>query len=153
MFTSVPNADAIFMKVKLLYVYLYYRINGDLPFTQFFKETLDFINTYMMSFCIRQWILHDWSDECCLKILENCYKALPDHSGKVIIAEQIVPEPFMPTIEARWVFQADMIMLAYNPGGKERTQREFESLAKAAGFSGLKSVCSAYNCWIMEIYK
>ncbi|ESR45111.1 hypothetical protein CICLE_v10003737mg, partial [Citrus x clementina] len=36
-------------------------------------------------------ILLNWSDEQCLKILKNCYDALPK-SGKVIIVESIVPE-------------------------------------------------------------
>ncbi|XP_031263655.1 caffeic acid 3-O-methyltransferase-like [Pistacia vera] len=38
-----------------------------------------------------QWILHDWSDEHCLKILKNCWEALPN-SGKVIIVEFILLE-------------------------------------------------------------
>ncbi|KAH9685699.1 Flavone 3'-O-methyltransferase 1 [Citrus sinensis] len=38
-----------------------------------------------------KFILHDWSDEQYLKILKNCYDALPE-SGKVIIVESIVPE-------------------------------------------------------------
>ncbi|CAL9760383.1 unnamed protein product [Musa acuminata subsp. burmannicoides] len=25
-----------------------------------------------------KWILHDWSDEHCVKILKNCWKALPE---------------------------------------------------------------------------
>ncbi|XP_058772103.1 cathecol O-methyltransferase 1-like isoform X2 [Vicia villosa] len=29
-----------------------------------------------------KWILHDWSDEHCLKLLKNCYDAIPD-DGKV----------------------------------------------------------------------
>ncbi|KAK1559924.1 hypothetical protein Q3G72_020026 [Acer saccharum] len=38
-----------------------------------------------------KWILHDWSDEHCLRLLKNCYKAIPD-DGKVIVVEAIVPE-------------------------------------------------------------
>lgn len=96
--------------------------------------------------------MHDWNDEHCVKILKNCLKALPD-SGKVIIAEMVLPMTPIPTTDARRVFQVDMVMLAYIPGGKERTQREYESLAKAAGFSEIKAVCCAYNTWVMEIYK
>ncbi|RZC54399.1 hypothetical protein C5167_013249 [Papaver somniferum] len=37
-----------------------------------------------------KWILHDWSDEYCLKLLKNCYEALPD-CGKVIVVEANLP--------------------------------------------------------------
>lgn len=105
-----------------------------------------------MGSCILQWILHDWSDEHCLTLLKNCYKALPA-TGKAIVVEMVILDDPKPSLESSGVYQVDMIMLAHNPGGKERTQREFESLAKAAGFSGLKSVCSVYNIWVMEFYK
>ncbi|OMO70453.1 O-methyltransferase, family 2 [Corchorus olitorius] len=38
-----------------------------------------------------KWILHDWDDDRCLKLLKNCYNALPE-SGKVIVIGPIVPE-------------------------------------------------------------
>ncbi|KAF3644273.1 Caffeic acid 3-O-methyltransferase [Capsicum annuum] len=38
-----------------------------------------------------KWICHDWSDDHCIKLLKNCYEALPAN-GKVIIAECILPE-------------------------------------------------------------
>ncbi|KAK1324293.1 Caffeic acid 3-O-methyltransferase [Acorus calamus] len=50
-------------------------------------------------------------------------------------------------------FQADVLMLAVNPGGKERIEGEFEALAKEAGFTGFKKVCCVLNTWVMEFYK
>jgi caffeic acid 3-O-methyltransferase len=41
-------------------------------------------------------------------------------------------------------------MLAHNPGGKERTEKEFEALAKGAGFQGFQVMCSAFNTYNME---
>ncbi|XP_058105066.1 caffeic acid 3-O-methyltransferase-like [Magnolia sinica] len=99
-----------------------------------------------------KWILHDWSDEHCLKLLKNCYNALPDH-GKVIVAEYILPSAPDTNVAAQCTFQLDMLMLAFNPGGKERNEKEFEALAKGAGFSGIRVLCSAYNIWVMEFYK
>ncbi|XP_077248352.1 caffeic acid 3-O-methyltransferase-like [Tasmannia lanceolata] len=99
-----------------------------------------------------KWILHDWSDEHSLKFLKNCYKALPD-SGKVIIAESILPIAPTANLASNCVFQLDMIMLAHNPGGKERTEKEFEALAMGAGFAGIRVLCCAYNTWVMEFYK
>ncbi|XP_058086977.1 caffeic acid 3-O-methyltransferase-like [Magnolia sinica] len=99
-----------------------------------------------------KWILHDWSDEYCATILKNCYKALPDY-GKVIIAESILPVVPEPDPVARMVFGVDNIMLAHNPGGKERTEKEFEALAKGAGFASFKVLCCAYGSWVMEFLK
>lgn len=65
-----------------------------------------------MSFVILQWILHDRRDECCLKILKSCHKALPD-SGKVKIAE--FPEAPITRVESRGLFHTDMLMLAFTP--------------------------------------
>ncbi|KAJ8633508.1 hypothetical protein MRB53_026844 [Persea americana] len=99
-----------------------------------------------------QWILHDWSDEHCLKLLKNCYKALPE-SGKVIIVESILPLAPETNLTAKFIFQQDMVMLAHNPGGKERTKKQLEELAKVAGFASFDVVCCAYDSWVMECSK
>nr|XP_010911558.1 tricetin 3',4',5'-O-trimethyltransferase [Elaeis guineensis] len=99
-----------------------------------------------------KWIMHDWSDELCAKILKNCYKALPDN-GKVILVECILPVAPEPTLSAQGVFIADMIMLAHNPGGKERTAKEYEALAKGAGFTGFKTQYCFAAIWVIEFTK
>ncbi|KAL5988550.1 Caffeic acid 3-O-methyltransferase [Asimina triloba] len=99
-----------------------------------------------------KWILHDWSDEHCQKLLRNCYDALPDN-GKVIVVEYILPSEPDTSAASRCVFQLDLLMLAYNPGGKERTEEEFEKLAKEAGFAGIRKACTAYNMSVLEFYK
>ncbi|XP_058086205.1 caffeic acid 3-O-methyltransferase-like [Magnolia sinica] len=99
-----------------------------------------------------KWILHDWSDKHCMKLLNNCYESLPE-SGKVILVESVIPEVPGTSVATDGVFHQDMIMLAYNPGGKERTHKEFEALAKRAGFNGCRALCCVYNAWIMEFYK
>ncbi|XP_047313635.1 caffeic acid 3-O-methyltransferase-like [Impatiens glandulifera] len=99
-----------------------------------------------------KWICHDWSDEHCLKLLKNCYDALPVN-GKVILAECILPVAPDTSLATKNVVHIDVIMLAHNPGGKERIQSEFEALANGAGFQGFKVVCCAYNTYIMELIK
>ncbi|KAK1324296.1 Caffeic acid 3-O-methyltransferase [Acorus calamus] len=84
--------------------------------------------------------------------MKNCYKALPP-SGKVIVVEMTLPETAGTYPAAQGNFHVDLIMLAHNPGGKERTEAEFEALAKEAGFTGFKKVCFAFNSWVMEFYK
>jgi len=95
-------------------------------------------------------ILHDWGDDLCLKLLKNCYKALPDN-GKIIIVEGILPE--MPDGTKKGIFLMDMEMMAHHDGGRERTQQEYLDLATRAGFSGIKLECSICNFWVIEFYK
>lgn len=101
---------------------------------------------------LMKWVLHDWSDECCLKLLKNCYKSIPD-DGKLIVIEAIAP--VLPETDAatRATFQIDMLMMTQIPGGKERSQPEFMALATGAGFSGIRFVTCACNFWLMEFYK
>ncbi|PKA46173.1 Tricetin 3',4',5'-O-trimethyltransferase [Apostasia shenzhenica] len=99
-----------------------------------------------------KWILHDWSDEQSVNVLKNCYKALPAN-GKVLILEYILPDSPEPTREAQVVFHADLMMLAHNPGGKERTEKEFKDLADRSGFSRFKANFIFANAWIIELQK
>jgi len=101
---------------------------------------------------LMKWILHDWSDEHSLTILKNCYKALPSN-GKVILVECVLPVNPEATPKAQGVFHLDLIMLAHNPGGKERTEKEFEALGKEAGFSGFKATYVYANAWALELTK
>ncbi|BFG23611.1 hypothetical protein CerSpe_098850 [Prunus speciosa] len=99
-----------------------------------------------------KWICHDWSDEHCLKFLKNCYAALPDN-GKVILGECILPVAPDSSLATKGVVHIDVIMLAHNPGGKERTEQEFQALAKGAGFQGFNVACSAFNTYVIEFLK
>ncbi|XP_043694971.1 caffeic acid 3-O-methyltransferase-like [Telopea speciosissima] len=98
-----------------------------------------------------KWLLHALNDEKCLKLLKNFWEALPD-KGKVIAVESVVPEAPKSSLLAHNVFQMDLMMLA-QPGGKERTEREFKALAQVAGFADLRIVCQVYSYSILEFYK
>ncbi|OIT23733.1 PREDICTED: caffeic acid 3-O-methyltransferase-like [Nicotiana attenuata] len=99
-----------------------------------------------------KWILHDWSDSHNLKLLKNCYKALPDN-GKVIVVEAILPVKPDTDTAVVGVSQCDLIMMAQNPGGKERSEQEFRALATEAGFKGVNLICCVCNFWVMEFCK
>ncbi|KAM3317858.1 hypothetical protein ACQJBY_035517 [Aegilops geniculata] len=101
---------------------------------------------------LMKWILHDWSDEHCATLLKNCYDALPAQ-GKVMLVECILPVNPEATPEAQGGFHLDMIMLAHNPGGRERYEREFEALAKGAGFGAIKTTYIYANTWVIEFTK
>ncbi|KAJ9564875.1 hypothetical protein OSB04_000841 [Centaurea solstitialis] len=105
-----------------------------------------------------KWILHDWGDDYCIKLLKNCWAALPEY-GKVVVVEVIMPNPEHQPISAadyassQAAVGSDMIMLIANPGGKERTEKEFDTMAKEAGFTSTKIVCGVSSFSIMEFYK
>ncbi|KAL4557392.1 hypothetical protein LXL04_035568 [Taraxacum kok-saghyz] len=99
-----------------------------------------------------KWILHDWSDDLCEKLLKNCYKALPNE-GKLIVVESILPLLSNTSSSDKATAQLDASMMAQNPGGKERTEEEFLYLARSAGFTGIKMKCFVCNLWVMEFYK
>ncbi|KAM6588277.1 hypothetical protein CsatA_010882 [Cannabis sativa] len=111
-----------------------------------------FVNIPKGEAIFMKWILHGWDDENCLMILKNCYKALPD-SGKVIVVDMVILEAPESSLAARSLFQFDMFMMNTNLTGKERTEREFEGLAKEAGFSSIRVACSAYDFSVVELFK
>ncbi|KAM2164636.1 hypothetical protein ACFX1Q_042163 [Malus domestica] len=73
----------------------------------------------------------------------NCYATLPDN-GKVILVDIIIPVSPNSSLATKLANHVDMIMLAHNPGGKERTEKEFEALVKGSGFQGFRVMCSAF---------
>ncbi|KAI9181288.1 hypothetical protein LWI28_013402 [Acer negundo] len=99
-----------------------------------------------------KWILHDWSDEHCLKLLKNCYKSIPEN-GKLIVVESVLPDFPETNTATKAAFQVDVLMMTQNPGGKERSRQEYMALATGAGFSGIRFETSACNSWVMEFYK
>lgn len=87
-----------------------------------------------------------------MKLLRNCYEALPNN-GKVVIIELLMQEATDSSMGSQYVSRLDNVMLFYL-GGKERTEKEFEALCKGSGFSKFKVVCCAYALWVvMEFHK
>jgi SAM-dependent methyltransferase len=82
-------------------------------------------------------ILHDWSDDKCRKILRNCAAALP-RDGVLLISDSVLNNDFSGSGVAHI---KDLVMLLANePGARERSQAEFESLLNDAGFEFSKLV-------------
>ncbi|KAK1425403.1 hypothetical protein QVD17_20755 [Tagetes erecta] len=100
-----------------------------------------------------KWILHDWSDDECVKILKQCKKAIPskENGGKLIIIEMVVKvhKDENKLLETQLFF--DMLMLT-EVKGKERSEEEWVKLFVDAGFSdykitpvlGLRSLIEVY---------
>lgn len=73
-------------------------------------------------------IIHDWSDEECVKILSHCHAGMTA-GGKVLIVEMVVPERNVPGISKL----LDLQMLVFLTG-RERTEAEYGALLDRAGF-------------------
>ncbi|KNA12541.1 hypothetical protein SOVF_124930 [Spinacia oleracea] len=99
-----------------------------------------------------KWVLKNLDDKQCLNVLKNCYTALPE-GGKLMLVELVIPDIPDSSITSRSVFQFDVYLTNMNAGGKERTAGEFQALAKAAGFSGIKAMVRAYDMTLLEFHK
>ena len=98
-------------------------------------------------------ILHNWTDEKCIKLLKNCYKAIPK-DGKVIVMDVIVPhKPDTNSTTEKCICALNEIMMTQNPGGKERSKEEFLALATSAGFTGIRFQCCVIYFTVMEFFK
>lgn len=75
-------------------------------------------------------ILHDWSDEICLKILQVIKQAMKPAYSKLLINENVIPDT-----GAHWEATAlDVAMMALL-ASKERTRENWETLLQNAGFN------------------
>jgi hypothetical protein len=73
-------------------------------------------------------IIHDWDDESAVKILSNCRRAIrPD--GSLLLVETVLTPSSDPS---RALMDVLMMVLT---GGRERTEAEFASLLRRAGFA------------------
>ncbi|KAL8734016.1 MAG: hypothetical protein Q9166_001777 [cf. Caloplaca sp. 2 TL-2023] len=79
-----------------------------------------------------RWILHNWSDKYCLKILRGLVPALETKKeARIVLFEYVLPDTPETRLTERMGTNLDMIMLScFN--GAERTKSEFENLFKAA---------------------
>jgi hypothetical protein len=94
--------------------------------------------------CIMKYILHDWEDELCVKILSNCRRALGP-KGKVLVVDNVIP----PGNEPHWGKMLDVNMLVLT-GGRERTEKDFASLFSKAGFRLERVIPTACPLSIVE---
>jgi hypothetical protein len=88
----------------------------------FFESVPSGCDGYLMKF-----ILHDWDDEECTRILTHCREAM-DPRGRVLVVEHVIPAGN----GANWGKLLDVNMLVLT-GGLERTKEEFRALFAGAG--------------------
>jgi len=89
----------------------------------FFESLPAGADAYIMKF-----IIHDWYDPECIKILGQCRKGIRP-GGRLLVVDQVVPAGNEPAISK--IVDLEMLVL---PGGMERTERQFRELFAASGF-------------------
>ncbi|KAM3285037.1 trans-resveratrol di-O-methyltransferase-like [Capsicum chacoense] len=118
MFHSIPSADAILFKPP----------------------------AYLCIICshnklVLQHVMHNWSDEDCVKILKRCREAIGDNDegrkGKVLIIDMVLDrdEDEANMTEVKLIFDVLMMVLLT---GRQRTEKEWEKLFLEAGFMNYK---------------
>jgi hypothetical protein len=87
-------------------------------------------------------IIHDWDDEAAVKILRNCRRAIRPDGGLLLVETVLTPS----SDPSRALMDVLMMVLT---GGRERTEEEFGSLLRVAGFS-LTRVIPTLGASILE---
>jgi SAM-dependent methyltransferase len=77
-------------------------------------------------------IIHDWDDERCVKILNNCRRALKPNA-RLIVIDRVVPDQLEANADCRDITLMDLNMLRV-AGGCERTEHEHRELLAKGGF-------------------
>ncbi|XLR21127.1 hypothetical protein HN51_067921 [Arachis hypogaea] len=85
-----------------------------------------------------KWILHDWDDEHCVKILKKCKDAISKNTkgGKAIIIDFVINEKQDEFGLTQMKLRMDIAMTSVN--GKERSEEEFKKPFLEAGFQDYK---------------
>lgn len=80
-----------------------------------------------------KYIIHNWDDERAVAVLQRCRAAMAA-SGTLLLIEHVLPERWETGTTAVRPTVIDMHMLVMTPGGRERTETEFQRLLERAGF-------------------
>ncbi|XP_014492721.1 trans-resveratrol di-O-methyltransferase-like [Vigna radiata var. radiata] len=97
-----------------------------------------------------KWVLHDWKDKECVKILKNCKEAITSE-GRVLIIDIVMEnkKEDHELTELQFFFDMQMMMLF---AGKERYEKEWANLIFSAGFSNYKITPTPGLVSIIEVY-
>lgn len=77
-------------------------------------------------------VLHDWSDEDCLRILHNCRAAMAGDARLLVVEQILEPDP---AVGAPAGYLVDTQMMAMFGSARERSASEFSELLAASGFA------------------
>lgn len=105
----------------------------------FFESVPPGYDTYLLKH-----VLHNWTDEKCMLILNNVRKAA-GRNGRLLVLEYVVPPGNQPSLAKEF----DLLMLT-TFAGKERSESEFQKLLSKTGFRLSRIVPSATELNVLE---
>jgi hypothetical protein len=73
-------------------------------------------------------VLHDWNDDCAVRILKNCRRAM-DSTAKLLVIEMVLPLADDPAFGS--LLDLNMLVMS---GGRERTKDVYTALLEKGGF-------------------
>ncbi len=105
----------------------------------FFQSVPDGGDAYMLKH-----VLHDWDDDRCVSILDNCRRAIANE-GRLLVVEILVA----PGNEPDYGKYLGLNMLVLTKG-RERTEEQYRTLLEAAGFTLSRVVAARSELSIIE---
>jgi hypothetical protein len=93
---------------------------------------------------VMKYVIHDWDDDRCVQILDNCCKAMAP-GGRVLVVDHIVAGGN----RHDWGKLLDINMMVV-PGGQERTRDEFRRLFARAGLRLKRVIATESPVGILE---
>ena len=93
-------------------------------------------------------VLHDWSDDDCVRILQRCREAMRD-DGLLLICDQVLdPDPSRASPTG---YLVDTQMMAMFGSARERTEEEFVELLEVCGLALRRVVGTPSAVQILEV--
>ena len=92
-------------------------------------------------------VLHDWSDEDCVRILKSCRSAMPAKARLLIVEQFLEPDPQRGRPMA---YLLDIQMMAMIGSARERSREEFEGLLAASGLTAIRVIPTESAVSIVE---
>ncbi|MDQ6629077.1 MAG: methyltransferase [Pseudomonadota bacterium] len=93
-------------------------------------------------------VLHDWSDEDCIRILRNCRAVLAPGCRLLIVEQILEPDPRHGRATS---YLVDTQMMAMFGSARERTKSEFDELLSASDLSAQRLIPTTSAVWIIEV--
>jgi hypothetical protein len=93
-------------------------------------------------------VLHDWSDDDCLRILRRCREAIRDDAVLLVCDQVLDPDPSRASPAG---YLVDTQMMAMFGSARERTEGEFVELLQACGLALRRIVATPSAVQVLEV--
>ena len=93
-------------------------------------------------------VLHDWSDDDCIRILRNCRTAMTGRARLLIVEQILEPDP---TLGRPAGYLIDTQMMAMFGTARERTESEFGELLQTSGLALARVIATTSPVSIVEV--